>query len=213
MRPISPQQELFIQYYVEGKSATQAAIDSGYSPRAAASTAHVLLRNPKIDVEIQKRKEQLKQNAIARANHKGVTLERWTEEVAALAFSDVTQAFSTGPDGKLTMSLAELKASGFGRLIRKLKVHPNGKVEFELHPKLPGLELLAKHYGWIKDQVQHSGSITAAGLPADSIQKIFSDPQTTELARELALRMSQPPAIDVDGPGEGESIHGQALPQ
>lgn len=197
---LNPMQELFIQNYVAGKSATQAAIDAGYSKRTAGSQAHDILKRPEIKAEIEKRMEQLKKNAQVRAEQKGVTQERWVEEVAALGFSDITEAFTPNDKGQLTMSLADIKARGLGRLIRKMKVLPNGKIEFELHPKLPALELLAKHYGWIKEQVEHSGSVATPSLAEAQLKQIFQDPAAMAMARDLAKRISKPK----DAPGGAE---------
>ena len=38
---------------------------------------------------------------------------------------------------RLTMTIAEMKKSGFSKLIRKIKVLPGGKVEVDLHSVMP----------------------------------------------------------------------------
>lgn len=61
--PLTPEEELFIQGIVKGKSNTQAVIDAGYKQKAQAQAANALLNKNYIAEEIRYRLDKLNQNA------------------------------------------------------------------------------------------------------------------------------------------------------
>lgn len=185
-RELNIKRRLFIKEYLVDANATQAAIRAGYSPGSARQQASELLTNPHIKSMIEQglRKKEVKIEA--RVDETGDLKARWLDEIKALAFSDLTGMMTTNEHGRLTMSLEEIKKRNLGRLIKKIKFLPGGKAEFDLHPKLPAIELLGKHFGWVKDQIEHSGEINSATLSENEFKKLFSDPKTSALAVELA---------------------------
>jgi phage terminase small subunit len=91
-RPLNSRQEAFWREWLIDRNGTQAAIRAGYSPKAAHSTAHALLRHPKIQERIAE--------ALAEVQTRmDVTLERVVQEYARIAFADIRQLFR--PDGTL----------------------------------------------------------------------------------------------------------------
>ena len=50
---LNPRQERFLASILEGKSATQSALDAGYAERSASVTGARMLRNPLIQAKIQ----------------------------------------------------------------------------------------------------------------------------------------------------------------
>lgn len=192
---LNAKQQLFVAEYLVDQNGTQAYMRAygRKDAKAAQVDASKLLLNPIVQSEVQKGLDKLKADAAKRAEEHGITKERWLKEVSSLAFCDITDVFMPNTEGKLTMTMAELKKSGFGHNIRKLKVMPNGKVEFELHPKLPALELVAKHFGWIKDQMELSGGLeTVPAMDRTDLQAVFADPEAMKHARALALKLSKP---------------------
>lgn len=198
---LSDKQFKFVAEYMASGNATQAAIAAGYSKQSASMQGSRLLTHVDVAREIAKHQQRVAESVAAKAKVVGITKERWLEEVAALGMSSITDMMTEGPDGKLTMKLSDIKERGMGRLIKKIRVMPNGKIEYELHPKLPALELLAKHFGWVKDQVELSGEVATSspGLTKDEMAQLFSDPEAMELARALALKMSKPEPVGSGG--------------
>lgn len=186
-------QEIFVSEYLVSGNATQAAIKAGYSADTARAQGSRLLTHVDVKSELAKRQVAYTEAMEHKAAHRHITKERWLEEVGAMAMADVTEMFTPGVNGKLTMTIEDIKARKLGRLIRKIRVLPNGKLEFEMHPKLPALELLAKAYGWVKEQVELSGEVaTGPALDREDLRQIFADPATAAAARTIALKLSKP---------------------
>lgn len=179
--------ERFVAEYLIDMNGARAAVAAGYAEIGAKVQASRLLTDANVREQIAQAQARKVKDAERRAANAEFTKDRWLAEVAGIAHADITDAFATGPDGKMTMTLAELKKSGFGKLISSLKVMPNGKVEFRLHPKIPALELMARHFGWVKDQVEHSGVIGTAGMDGESLRETLADPRSAALVRELAM--------------------------
>lgn len=76
--------DLFIREYLKDFNGTQAAIRAGYSPDSARDTAHELLTNPNI-------REQIARLAYEQAKSVEIDGRRILEELAAIAFSPVTE--------------------------------------------------------------------------------------------------------------------------
>lgn len=184
---LTKRQELFVHEYVRTLNATQSAIAAGYSQKTAHSIGQENLHKPEIATEIETRLAVIKKRREQRSCGVAITKERFLDEVAAVGFSDITDVFSPNAQGKLVMSLADIKERGLGRLIRKMKVLPSGQIEFELHSKLPALELLAKAHDWIKDQVHHSGSVAVQAVDQEQRRRMYADPKWSEMSREMAL--------------------------
>lgn len=179
------------------RNQTQAAIRAGYAKVSARQQGANLMAQPYIQTEIDKLIAAAQQGVERRVELAIKNKAEWLERVAAIADADITDAFQPDANGKLSMTITELKQSGFGKLIRKMKVMPNGKVEFELHPKIPALELLARGMNWITDQVSVdiSGSLAQAPLvlAEQDFKKIFEDPEVEELVLKLAEKTAKPP--------------------
>ena len=97
--PLSAREAAFVRHYLAGRSGvrgngTQAAIAAGYAPRSAGVQAHALLKRPKIQRAVAAR--------CARAD---ITVDRVLEELRRVAFSDMGDVATWGPEG------VELKAS------------------------------------------------------------------------------------------------------
>ena len=189
----------FVAEYLVDQNGTQAARRAGYkgTDNALGVKAHELLRKSKIreavDAGLKHQNDEILCRVQKKVDAMAVTKEQWLERIGAIAFSDMGEAFQPDANGKLTMTIQQMKESGFSKLIRKIKVLPGGKVEVDLHAVLPALELLGKAQGWVKDQVEHSGSI--AGAPPISqadAQRIHQDPKLSALARQLAEGLLNP---------------------
>lgn len=60
---LTEQRKLFIENHLKlrCKNATEAAIQSGYSPKTASSQASTILKDPEVSAYLEKRKEQMMQ--------------------------------------------------------------------------------------------------------------------------------------------------------
>ena len=65
MTKLNLKQQAFVDEYIKTGTAYQSAIRAGYSEKYAKSSSHKLLENVGIKVEIDKRMEKLKKDAIA----------------------------------------------------------------------------------------------------------------------------------------------------
>lgn len=199
-------QAKFVAEYLVDGNATRAAIASGYSEHTAAKIGSENLQKPDIKAAIGEGQAKLKALAEARAVKKNIiSKEQWVALVAEIATADITR-FVDVDAGRLKLKDTKDWAPGAGRLVRKISMSAQGAVSFELHAKGHEIEMLAKHFGWIKDQVEHSGGIdtSPSGVPKEELQKLHSNPEALKHARALALSLSKPPEPPKDG-SEGGS--------
>lgn len=80
---LTPKQELFVREYLVDLNATQAAIRAGYSPKTAHVIGNENLNKPEIQTAISVAKEQ-------RAKRVDITADRVLQELAKIAFADVS---------------------------------------------------------------------------------------------------------------------------
>lgn len=182
---------MFVKEYLVDKNATRAAAAAGYSKRTATQIGHENLSKPYILEAIESGLKQQEEKVEKRLEAVTCTKERWLEEVTALAMSDITELYSMSPDGKFTMSLAEIKSRGLGRLIRKMHVNTKtGMATFELYNKQPSMELLGKANKWVSDQI----ILPQVGEPISEaqFQQIFQDPNAASLVLKVAKLTSKP---------------------
>jgi phage terminase small subunit len=197
------QQERFVLAYLAEENATKAAIMAGYSPKTATMQGSRLLTHDevraKIDAGFAKQREKF-QRKIEKTL---ITKEQWLSMLLEIASASMDTYAPTRPihdaNGRVVGTQVDFiptdqRPKGSGRAIRKIAQSASGAIAIELHPKMPALELIGKHMNWIKDQIEHSGSIGAPTPTLDEagLKALFADPKTMALARELSVRMSQP---------------------
>jgi phage terminase small subunit len=152
---LTPKQQRFIAEYLIDKNATRAAKAAGYSKKTSAKIGFENLQKPEIKSEIDKGLAKQLAATRARGERKELTRERWLEEVRLLAFSNMDN-FATVKNGSVFATNTKNRPKPMGRMIKKLSETKNG-IGLELHSKQAALELLGKHYGWVKDKLEHSG--------------------------------------------------------
>jgi phage terminase small subunit len=154
-------EQRFIDEYLVDLNATQAAIRAGYSAKSARSIGAENLTKPHIAPAIAAALE-------ARAVRTGITQDRVLEELAALAFSDVTH-YRVTDAGEVALA-AEAPASAM-RAVQSIKrrittrhrsdhTETVREVEIRLWDKPGPLKLAGQHVGLFADRVEHSGKIT-----------------------------------------------------
>lgn len=154
MAKLTAKQEMFVQEYLIDLNATQAAIRAGYSTKTATEQGSRLLTNVKVRTRVDE--------AIAkRSRRMGVCQERIINELAKIAFvnpADVVNfrdaTVKSGADSDDTATILSVKVktadTEFGEMIER---------EVKLNDKVKALELLGKHHGMFKDNVNISGDL------------------------------------------------------
>ena len=192
-KPLNPKQKLFVKEYLASKNATQAAIAAGYSKKTARFIGAENLTKPNVAAAIQKGLEAELKHVEKKIENSWVTKDRWLDEVASVAFASITDVLSTGENERLKVNVEQIKKLGFGRLIKKIKVHANGNAEIELHPKLQALEVVAKHFGWIADKLNlRDDPAPADQLTEEDFQNVFETEESAALALKLAESLCKP---------------------
>lgn len=158
---MNPKQQRFVAEYLIDLNATQAAIRSGYSKKTAASQAFDLLRKPEIAAAIEAGKA--KQLA-----HADLSAARVLEEMRRLAFLDTRSFFYDDGNLKPMSELSEEQGAalaGVEVIIKNAKAGDGVTDEIhkiKLWDKPRTLEMLAKHFGLLKETVDVQGGLTIA---------------------------------------------------
>lgn len=165
-KELNQKQKIFVEEYLISRNATQAAKAAGYSVKTAYAIGHKLLKVAEIKAEIEKRDELQLEKSKVRAAMAGLTRERWLQELQLIALSNMDNFAvieeleeTRGRRGR-SYPIQTVRAiatkdrhKNLGRVIKKISETKNG-IGIELHSKQSALELLGKHYGWLKNEVE-----------------------------------------------------------
>jgi len=146
---VTKKQKRFAEEYLIDLNATQAAIRAGYSPETAGSIGSENLKKPEIkkviDIELAKRSKRT-----------GINAERVLTELAKIAFVNAADVINTKD-----ATLKENAAPEDTAAIQSVKVKTFGEDgverEIKMADKMKALELLGRHLGMYKDQVEVCG--------------------------------------------------------
>lgn len=146
---LSPKQLQFCQEYLQDLNAT-AAYNRVYQVKnsaTAAACAARLLTNAKIQAQIQALMAE-------RSHRTAVTADRVLEEIAAIAFSNIGDFVSWGPNGVNLKRSGELKEAQT-RVIVEINSqeleHGGVHTKVKLADKMAALRLAAQHVGLLGD--------------------------------------------------------------
>ncbi len=170
---LNARHRLFVAAYVDTRNITKAAIAAGCPKAGAHVTGSRWFKNAKIKAEIEKAINALTEKSIRRARDRGITKERWLQELSTVGFSNiddhiriVKREIKQGIDGDSLFVTdvepvpTEERGARKGRAVKKIGVNKHGVV-IELHSKQAALETIGKHYGWVKsDGVVVNNQIT-----------------------------------------------------
>ena len=154
-KKLTDKQEMFCQEYLVDLNATQAAIKAGYSKKTAQQIASDNLSK----VVIQNRIQELKEKRVKKIE---VSAENTVNEIALLAFSDVVDYWDEDSFGR-TMVMTPKKFSempeGASKAISGIEqsITKDGDVTYKvkLWDKPKSLEMLCRHLGIAKEQIEH----------------------------------------------------------
>jgi phage terminase small subunit len=146
---LTPKQKRFVDEYLVDLNASQSAIRAGFSPRTARFIGYRLLTMPQIKEAIGVAQQDLSRRT-------EVTQERVIAELATIAFSNIGDIVSWGPDGVSVKSADELSPEVMASVadVSKSGGKEGGMVRVKLYDKLKALELLGKHLGLFVEKVE-----------------------------------------------------------
>ncbi len=143
---LSGKQQRFVDEYLVDLNATQAAIRAGYSAKTANKVACEYLVKPGIAAEISRRVKAL-------CNRYGVTHQNVLTELAAIAFSDITDVVQIDRYGVQIEPTANWSEPA-RRAVQEVNETAHG-IKLKLASKLHALELLGRYLTlWRDDQPQ-----------------------------------------------------------
>jgi phage terminase small subunit len=143
---LTQKQKRFIEEYLIDLNGTQAAIRAGYSPDTANEIASQNLAKLNIKGEINK--------ALAeRSKRTGVNQDRVIQELAKIAFVNLTDLIDTNSCKIKPDATREDTATLLSVKVKKttFETGESEEREIKLMDKLKALELLSKHLGLFKD--------------------------------------------------------------
>ena len=173
---LNPKQERFVTEYLIDLNGKQAAIRAGYSPKTAEVQASRLLSVAKVRAAIDKALEK-------QQNRTEVTADRVIKELGLIAFSDMADYVEVGPDGEVRVKPFTEMPEGASKVIAGVKevrrimgsgegdgkeVILEARLEYKHYDKVAALNILAKHFGLLKDKLEVTGTLTLEQLVAAS---------------------------------------------
>lgn len=163
---MNARQRCFVEQFLLDPCAGRAARRAGYSPKTADRLGSRLLKNVEVAAAAKQAQEE-------RAKRTKVDADRVVEELASVAFSRMGDFYDKDSGRLLTVTEmrpeAQARLSSIKVLREKTHTTTDGVTETSVHEstlqiklwdKLRSLELLGRHLGMFKDQVQHSGEVS-----------------------------------------------------
>ncbi len=140
---LTPKQKRFCEEYLIDMNATQAAIRAGYSERTAYSMGQRLLKKVEVQEYIQKRMTSLEYRT-------GITQERVLNEIAAVAFANITD-YAQVVDGKVKLTLTKELTEEQKKCLAVIKEGKFG-IEVKAYDKLKALQMLGDYLSLFTDK-------------------------------------------------------------
>lgn len=159
---MTKKQKRFVEEYLIDLNATQAAIRAGYSIDSAEQIGYQLLQKTSVSNEISKAMAE-------RSKRTGISQDRVLMELAKLAFVKITDVVDMD-NAKVKENAAEEDLA----CIQSVKIKPNEwgtEREVKICDKKSALELLGKHLGMFKDNLNLSGGLDIEKSKLDDLVK------------------------------------------
>ncbi len=170
---MTARQRRFVAEYLIDLNGHQAAIRAGYSEKTAKSQACRLLT--KVDVH-----EAIAAGQASRAKRTGITQDRVLDELALLAFSDLTH-YTVDDNGDVALSATAPVGAmrALQSIKRRIITHGTGEnrdvtreVEIRLWDKPGPLKIAGQHVGLFKEKLELAGK---DGMPVAFTLKLTDD--------------------------------------
>lgn len=134
--------EVFCRTYINCWNGTESAREAGYAASNASQAAVGLLARP----DIQKRIQELMKD---RLDNYRATADRITQELSAIAFTDMTKVLESLRGNKAVFRDLQAIPLEVRAAIKGIKQTKEG-VEVTFHDKIGAIEILAKHLGYFE---------------------------------------------------------------
>lgn len=157
--PLNAKQQRFVAEYLINLNATQAAVRAGYSAKTAHSIGPRLLDHVGISAAIAQGKAKQLEKA-------DLSAVRILEELRRLALSDARGLFDVNGNLKPIHELTDEQAASIAsvEVVKKNLTTGDGEIDTVVKVKVwdkpRSLEMLAKHFGLLVEQVNHGGVVT-----------------------------------------------------
>ena len=152
-------QERFAQAIAKGATQTDAAIKAGYkNPKG---NAHRIMENEDVKARIAELAEKIAERTV-------VSVERLVKEAARLAYSNVTDIVSFKGKTLTLKDSAEL-TDDITAAISEVSKTKDG-IKIKLHSKQAALELLARHKGMFRGNLNLNVTLSLSDLVLASYQ-------------------------------------------
>jgi phage terminase small subunit len=172
---LSVKRQRFVDEYLIDLNGAQAAIRAGYLPTSAKVTASRLLTDDNVAAAITARREQL-------SRHAEVTAERVVDELAKIAFANMSDFIDVDENGCTTVRHGALADRTLAAAIDQFDITTNAKGETRTRIKL------ADKKGALLDLGRHLGLFAEKALPPPTEQEAKPDPRTLAMAILAVLR-------------------------
>lgn len=141
-RHFTPKERAFINNYLSGDSSFKAAKKAGYKETTCYVAASIILRNPRIAAEIERRTKN---------NLPEVTADMIQREAWKLASSNMLDYVTRQPDGSFKVDLTQIDRE-LGSAIQELGFDPQGNAKIRLVDKKAAVELMARIKKMLSDK-------------------------------------------------------------
>ena len=175
---LTAKQQRFVDEYLIDLNATQAAIRAGYSEKTAQEQASRLLSNVMVRQAIEQRKKD-------REKRTEITQDKVLNEISKIAFGDARNVMSWGPDGLTLKDSEEISDTdaAFVAEVSETTTEHGGTLKLKTNDKLKALELLGKHLGLFKENIELTGK---NGTPIQSVSVNMDPEQFIAAAKKVA---------------------------
>jgi len=170
MAKLTPKQKTFCDEYLIDLNATQAAIRAGYSPDSAKEIGCENLTKPNIRAYIDK-------EIANRSKRTGINQDRVIRELARIAFVNANDVINMD-EATLKADASEDDTATIASV--KVKTIPTKEGEgvereIKLADKLKALELLGKHLGMFKENININANVNSTKKLDSIIEQLGDD--------------------------------------
>jgi len=171
--PAEHKRALFIAHYLIHLNAAQAAIAAGYSKKTAKEAGARLLT----DAHVQRALSATIERRMAKAE---LTADRVLEELRRLAFADHRKFFDAKGNLLPIVELDDEAAAALAgfEVIIKNAAAGDGVTDvvhkIKTYDKTKALDILAKHFGLVREVHEHHHRVTLEALVAGSMDEIIN---------------------------------------
>ena len=171
-RKLTPQQQIFVNEYLDHFDVERAAREAGYT-----EGYHEMIASTPIQAALA---EEIKK----RIGKGQVSEEKVLIEIGKIAFASMSDFVSWSNDG-VKIKDSKMLSEELASCVQNITISPTGAMKITLYDKKPALELLSRHFGMLKDKVEHYGKIEHEHYNYADYTKEELREEAKKLAREL----------------------------